>query len=104
VSLPVANQEIEVMRSVALRRRCSLTRRAVLLHWAAAEDAHVLEDDYDGDYRYEGRPITSLQDMDCDRVGGLMFGYAGASREVTSECLKAVHCAITDTMKQRRAN
>jgi GntR family transcriptional regulator / MocR family aminotransferase len=46
----------------------SQARRDALLHWAAAEDACIVEDDYDGDYRYEGRPITSLQAMDCDRV------------------------------------
>jgi GntR family transcriptional regulator / MocR family aminotransferase len=46
----------------------SLARRDALLNWAATEDAYIVEDDYDGDYRYEGRPITSLQAMDCNRV------------------------------------
>lgn len=46
----------------------SVARREALLQWAAVENAHIIEDDYDGDYRYEGRPITSLQDMDCERV------------------------------------
>lgn len=42
----------------------SIERRKSLLEWACASDAYVLEDDYDGDYRYEGRPIASLQGMD----------------------------------------
>jgi GntR family transcriptional regulator/MocR family aminotransferase len=42
----------------------SLERRKELLAWALAADAYVLEDDYDGDYRYEGRPIASLQGID----------------------------------------
>ncbi|QWP78215.1 PLP-dependent aminotransferase family protein [Lysobacter sp. K5869] len=42
----------------------SLPRRRALLDWAHERDAYVLEDDYDGDYRYEGRPIASLQGMD----------------------------------------
>jgi GntR family transcriptional regulator/MocR family aminotransferase len=46
----------------------SLPRRDALLKWAAAQDAYIIEDDYDGDYRYEGRPITSLQAMDRERV------------------------------------
>jgi GntR family transcriptional regulator/MocR family aminotransferase len=46
----------------------SLGRRDALLKWAAAQDACIVEDDYDGDYRYEGRPIASLQAMDRDRV------------------------------------
>lgn len=42
----------------------SLARRKALLDWAQEADAYVVEDDYDGDYRYEGRPIASLQGMD----------------------------------------
>jgi GntR family transcriptional regulator/MocR family aminotransferase len=38
----------------------SLERRRELLGWASEADAYVIEDDYDGDYRYEGRPIASL--------------------------------------------
>jgi GntR family transcriptional regulator / MocR family aminotransferase len=41
----------------------SLERRKALLEWAQEVDAYILEDDYDGDYRYEGRPIASLQGM-----------------------------------------
>ena len=44
----------------------SLERRKALLDWAAEQEAYVLEDDYDGDYRYEGRPIASLQGMDAN--------------------------------------
>src|SRR6185295_15616185 len=36
----------------------SLDRRKALLGWAQEADAHIIEDDYDGDYRYEGRPIA----------------------------------------------
>lgn len=47
----------------------SVERRTALLDWAAEADAFILEDDYDGDYRYEGRPIASLQGMQSlDRV------------------------------------
>lgn len=42
----------------------SLPRRHALLDWARRRDAYLLEDDYDGDYRYHGRPIASLQGMD----------------------------------------
>ncbi|MGO4778485.1 PLP-dependent aminotransferase family protein, partial [Lysobacter sp. 2RAB21] len=42
----------------------SIQRRKALLAWATQHDGYVLEDDYDGDYRYEGRPIASLQGMD----------------------------------------
>jgi GntR family transcriptional regulator/MocR family aminotransferase len=42
----------------------SLPRRLALLAWARSRGAHLLEDDYDGEFRYEGRPIECLQSLD----------------------------------------
>lgn len=39
-------------------------RRLGLLAWAARHDAFVLEDDYDGEFRFDGRPLESLQGLD----------------------------------------
>lgn len=39
-------------------------RRHELLQWAARSGAWVLEDDYDGEFRYGGRPIDALQSLD----------------------------------------
>ncbi len=40
-------------------------RRAELLNWAAADDQrYVIEDDYDSEFRYRGKPIPSLQASD----------------------------------------
>ncbi|MCB1885410.1 MAG: PLP-dependent aminotransferase family protein [Geminicoccaceae bacterium] len=44
----------------------SLARRLDLLEWARAADAFVLEDDYDSEYRYAGRPLAALQGLDAD--------------------------------------
>ena len=45
-------------------------RRLELLRWAArAEDRYLIEDDYDSEFRYRGKPIPSLQGSDqSDRV------------------------------------
>jgi len=43
-----------------------LTRRVALLDWAARENAIVVEDDYDGEFRYEGQPLESLQGLDAE--------------------------------------
>ena len=40
----------------------SLERRLRLLDWAERAGAFVIEDDYDSEYRYRGRPITALRD------------------------------------------
>jgi GntR family transcriptional regulator / MocR family aminotransferase len=44
----------------------SWTRRAALLAWASRADAWVIEDDYDGEYRFDGRPVPPLKTLDAD--------------------------------------
>jgi GntR family transcriptional regulator/MocR family aminotransferase len=44
----------------------SLGRRMALLDWAKRTGAVVIEDDYDGEFRYEGRPVESMQGLDRD--------------------------------------
>jgi GntR family transcriptional regulator/MocR family aminotransferase len=41
-----------------------LARRLKLLSWAEERNAVILEDDYDSEYRYEGRPLESIQGLD----------------------------------------
>ena len=41
-----------------------LARRLALLEWAKHADAVVIEDDYDGEFRYEGQPVESMQGLD----------------------------------------
>ena len=41
-----------------------LARRLQLLDWAARSGAVILEDDYDSEYRYSGRPVPALQGLD----------------------------------------
>jgi len=42
----------------------SMRRRAALLEFAQARDAVVVEDDYDGEFRFGGRPLDALQSLD----------------------------------------
>ena len=44
----------------------SLSRRLALIEWARANDAWIIEDDYDSEFRYSGRPLASLQGLDRD--------------------------------------
>jgi GntR family transcriptional regulator / MocR family aminotransferase len=43
-------------------------RRAELLAWAKEYDALVIEDDYDGEFRYDRQPVAVMQGLDPDRV------------------------------------
>jgi GntR family transcriptional regulator/MocR family aminotransferase len=51
----------------------SAARRLALLAWAERAGAWVVEDDYDSEFRYAGRPLPSLQGMD----GGGRVIYLG---------------------------
>ena len=48
-----------------------LARRLALLKWAKRRNAIVVEDDYDGEFRYEGQPLESLQGL--DREGRVIY-------------------------------
>jgi GntR family transcriptional regulator/MocR family aminotransferase len=43
-----------------------VARRLALLAWARQRDVLVIEDDYDGELRYGGRPLAALQGLDED--------------------------------------
>jgi GntR family transcriptional regulator / MocR family aminotransferase len=42
----------------------SLPRRLALLEWAFQKNAWLLEDDYDSEYRFAGRPLSAMQGLD----------------------------------------
>ena len=58
-------------------------RRAALLDWAAAHDALVFEDDYDGEYRYDREPIGALQGLGPARVA-----YLGSTSKTLAPALR----------------
>ena len=51
----------------------SLERRVELLEWAQRRGAVIIEDDYDCEYRFEGRPVEPLKSL--DRAG--LVAYVG---------------------------
>ncbi|WDL98084.1 MocR-like pyridoxine biosynthesis transcription factor PdxR [Alicyclobacillus sp. ALC3] len=44
----------------------SYTKRKQLLQWASVRNRFILEDDYDGEFRYTEKPIPSLQGLDMN--------------------------------------
>jgi GntR family transcriptional regulator/MocR family aminotransferase len=79
----------------------SLQRRLALLAWARRANAVIVEDDYDGEFRYEGEPLEPLQSLDRDGrvlyVGtfsrtmfpALRIGYVVAPRPLVDAFLAA---------------
>ena len=44
----------------------SLQRRMALLDYASRHDAWIFEDDYDGEFRYDSKPLAALRSLDDD--------------------------------------
>jgi len=65
-------------------------RRLELLAWARDADALLMEDDYDSEYRYEGRPIAALQSLDRD--GRVLF--AGSFSKVLFPALRLGYLVV----------
>jgi GntR family transcriptional regulator/MocR family aminotransferase len=53
-------------RQYPLGTTMSLGRRLALLAWARDADGWIVEDDYDSEYRYAGRPLAALMGLDDD--------------------------------------
>jgi GntR family transcriptional regulator/MocR family aminotransferase len=62
----------------------SLQRRAALLAWAERRRAVVIEDDYDSEFRFAGRPLDPLQSL--DRGGRVV--YVGSFSKVMLPALR----------------
>ena len=43
-------------------------RRRALMEWAESEKAFILEDDYDSEFRFDGRPIPTIASLDDEKV------------------------------------
>jgi GntR family transcriptional regulator/MocR family aminotransferase len=68
----------------------SLARRLELLDWAAQAGIWVLEDDYDGEFRYRGAPQPALKSLDRhDRVI-----YAGTLSKVLYPGLRLAYLVV----------
>lgn len=68
-------------------------RRAALLDWARRNDAFVIEDDYDAEYRYDRGPVGALQGLSPERVA-----YAGSASKVLAPGLRIGWLALPSAL------
>ncbi|MEU0597118.1 PLP-dependent aminotransferase family protein [Streptomyces sp. NPDC006393] len=72
---------------------CSARRRAELLDWARSVGGVVLEDDYDGDFRYDRAPVGALQGLDPEHVV-----YAGSVSKSLAPGLRLGWMIVPDSL------
>ena len=75
----------------------SLPRRLALLDWAARNDAWIIEDDYDGEYRYVSRPLPALKSLDRD--GRVL--YSGTFSKVLFPSIRLAYLVVPETQVER---
>ncbi|OVZ97340.1 PLP-dependent aminotransferase family protein [Yersinia vastinensis] len=68
----------------------SLARRIALLEWAEQQKSWIIEDDYDSEFRYQGRPLPPLKSL--DRHGRVL--YAGTFSKVMFPALRLAYLVV----------
>jgi GntR family transcriptional regulator/MocR family aminotransferase len=74
----------------------SLPRRLALLAWARRHDAWIVEDDYDGEFRHDGRPLAALKALDAD--GRVV--YVGSFSKVVFPALRLGFALVPPSLRE----
>jgi GntR family transcriptional regulator/MocR family aminotransferase len=72
----------------------SADRRLELLNWAVSAGAWIVEDEYDAEYRYYGRPVAALQSL--DRSGSVI--YVGTFTKMLFNALRLGFMVVPERM------
>ena len=75
----------------------SLPRRLELLEWARESRAWIIEDDYDSEFRYQGRPLPALKSL--DRHGRVL--YTGTFSKVLLPGLRLAYLVVPESQVAR---
>ncbi|GGM29667.1 GntR family transcriptional regulator [Pseudomonas asuensis] len=77
----------------------TLPRRQALLDWAMAQESWIIEDDYDSEYRYRGRPLPALKSLDSQ--GRVL--YIGTFSKVLMPGLRLAYVVVPQAQVKRFA-
>ncbi|MCP4329743.1 MAG: PLP-dependent aminotransferase family protein [Alphaproteobacteria bacterium] len=84
-------------RQFPLGTTMSLSRRLALLDWARGESGWIVEDDYDSEYRYAGRPQAALMSLD----DGERVVYVGSFSKVMFRALRLGYLVAPPRLAER---
>jgi GntR family transcriptional regulator/MocR family aminotransferase len=71
-----------------------IARRLELLEWASRAGAFIIEDDYDGEYRYDGPPLQALAGL--DRTGRAI--YVGTFSKILFPALRLAYLVLPESL------
>ena len=80
-------------RNYPLGMTLPLSRRLALLDWAKAQDALVIEDDYDSEFRFSGPPLPALASLSADRVI-----YVGSFSKLMMPAIRLAYLVVPDRL------
>lgn len=113
VPVPVDDQGLDVAEGIArdpdarfavvtpthqspLGMSLSLPRRLALLEWANQRGSWIIEDDYDSEYRYQGKPLPALKSL--DQQGRVL--YTGTFSKVLFPGLRLAYLVVPDAQSE----
>lgn len=76
----------------------SIGKRRRLLNWAAEVGGLILEDDYDGEFRYTGLPIPSLQGLDAAAADYVV--YTGTFSRALAPAFRLSYTALPPALAE----
>jgi GntR family transcriptional regulator/MocR family aminotransferase len=77
--------------------RMSISRRLALMEWAETNDALIVEDDYDGEFRFDAAPLPALAGL--DRSGRV--AYVGTFSKVVIPGLRIGYLRVSLPVRER---
>ncbi|MBI0329633.1 MocR-like pyridoxine biosynthesis transcription factor PdxR [Burkholderia plantarii] len=75
----------------------SLARRLELITWAQQSNAFIIEDDYDSEFRYDGRPLPALASLVA--TGNVL--YVGTFSKALSPALRLAYLVVPKPLVAR---
>lgn len=74
-----------------------IKKRLQLLDWANRKDGYIIEDDYDSEFRYNSKPIPSLQSIDS--IGSVI--YMGTFSKSLSPTVRISYMVLPQSLLER---
>ncbi|WP_029108964.1 PLP-dependent aminotransferase family protein [Mycobacterium sp. URHD0025] len=68
-------------------------RRAAVIDWAQRTGGYVLDDDYDGEFRYDRQPVGALQSLNPERVV-----YLGSASKSLAQVMRVGWMVLPDAL------